>query len=264
MLAASCNNDPKNKNHGPIILGDSSAIVTESDPVYLQDQVPDLRPVDAEQTDGPSAAATTTTAVKDAVPATPAQPVAAQPAGNGLTIGFKEITVFIPNITTKSYGKQDLKNARGATYELSSGNLAGNQLRMSNGTVTKVTQRYQTLVALQDGNETLLLESLGTYASDWENLNGSNGTFSISGLEPARLDYNNVKPAAIRNAVQQAARKARMSRNGTQDWLDYARDVRSAKQKPCVIVLRSVSWRINGKDAAGKSFNKEVRMDLPR
>ena len=262
LLAASCNNDPKNKNHGPIVLGDSSTIVNESDPVYLQDQVPDLRPITNEE------ASTETdvvaTPAKDSIVSKPApQPIAAQPQGNGLTIGFKEITLFIPNITTKTYGRQDLQSARGATYELSSGNLAGNQIRASNGKVEKITQRYQTVLALQDGSEKLQLESLGTYSSDWQTLNG-NGSYTITGLEPSRLGYDNPRPAAIRNAVQASARRARMSRGETQDWLDVARDVRAVNQKPCVVVLRSVSWRITGKDAAGKTFNKEVRMDMPR
>lgn len=270
FMAASCSDDPKNKNHGPIILGDSSTIVTETDPVYLQDMVRDLRPV----TDEDLAGMTPPPAQPATAPADTAKPVAAkpeekpaaaqQPAGNGLTIGFKEATIFIPNIVTRSYNKQDLQKARGATYELTSGNLAGNQLRISNGTAQKITQRYQTIIALQDGNVKLPLESLGTYSSAWTALKGSNNAFTITGLEAGKLDYSNLKPAAVRNAVQQATRKARMSRKETADWLDLAKNVRTASKAPAVILLQSVSWRIEGKDAAGKTFNKEVRIDMPR
>jgi len=56
----------------------------------------------------------------------------------------------------------------------------------------------------------------------------------------------------------------RMSRNEIADWQDFARRVRNANQAPATIVLRMVSWRIEGKDARGKTFNKEVRMDLQR
>jgi len=33
------------ENHGPIVLGDSSTIVTETDPARLKDLVTDLKPV---------------------------------------------------------------------------------------------------------------------------------------------------------------------------------------------------------------------------
>ena len=248
------------------MLGDSSTIVTEGDPVYLQDQVPDLQPASEETPE--EQPATTPSADTATAPAKPAeQPAAPKPAitGNGLTAAFKEVTVFIPNIVTRSYNRQqDLKNASGATYELTSGNLSGNQLKIASGTVQKVTQRYQTHIILQDGPDKLVLESLGAYSSEWQTLNGSNGAYTIAGLEPSRLQFKDARPAAIRNAVQQAARKARMSRAETDDWVDFARAVKAANQKPCAVVLSSISWRISGKDAAGKAFNKEIRMDMQK
>lgn len=271
LMLAACN-DPKNKNHGPIVLGDSSTIVTETDPVNLQDMVPDLRPM-MEHTD---TIVTTAAArpVKDTVatekPApqpvekTAPPPPATPPPGNGLNIAFKEVALFIPNITTRSYGRQDLQNARGATYELSTGNLAGNQLRVLNGTVQKISQRYQSVIGIQNGNKKLTLESLGVHSSEWQVLKGSSNNYSLSGLDPNRLDYIEASPSAIRNAVQQTTRKMRMNKNEAAAWQNLTRNVRSAEKAPCVILLRSVSWRIEGKDNKGKSFNKEVRIDMPR
>lgn len=267
MLTA-CN-DPKNKSHGPIVLGDSSTIVTETDPVHLQDMVQDLRPAIEQALD--TTAAIATAPPKDTIKTTAATPPpeekappAAQAPGNGLNIAFKEVTVFIPNITTRSYGRQDLQNARGATYELSSGNIAGNQLKILNGTVQKISQRYQSVIALQDGNRTLQLESLGIHASDWQTLKGNGSNFSITGLESSRLDYIEAGPAAIKNAVTQATRKARMSKSEASDWQALGKNVRSAERAPCTILLRSVSWRVEGKDAKGKTFNKEIRIDMPK
>ncbi len=267
LLLASCTNT-SNKNHGPIVLNDSATIVTETDPDKLVDQVPDLRPAsDEEQT------ATTGEQPKDTAQTAPAEtpkpaenePAAATPApGNGLSIPFKEVTVFIPNIITKSFGNKNLQNAHSVTYELQHGELAGNNLRILSGTVQKITQRYQTIVALKDGNDVLPLESLGTYSSEWETLRGNGSSFQLSGLDEGQLKASNAAPAAIRNAVQQAGRRMRMNRNELADWQDFARKVRSTDQPPAMVMLRSVSWRIEGKDAKGKSFNKEVRMDMPR
>ena len=49
----------------------------------------------------------------------------------------------------------------------------------------------------------------------------------------------------------------------TQEWLNTAKNVRAANQAPAKVVLRSVMWRIEGKDAGGKNFNKELRIDIP-
>ena len=250
---AACNGDHTAKSRGPIILGDSATIVTETDPQALHDQVPDLQPVVAtDNTAGESVAASRdTTTIPVTASSAPAN-------GNGLTVAFKEITLFVPGITTRSYGKPDLQKARSAVYELTGGNLAGAQLRASGGTVTKVSQQYETIIMLQDGADKLPLESLGKYTSGWQALSGSGGAYTISGLQPSKLGFKQATPAAIRNAVQQAARKLRLNRKDTQDWLDAARNVRAANQAPATVVLRSVMWRVEG-----KGFSKELRIDMP-
>src|SRR4051812_21136662 len=97
IFLISCNNTPS-KNHGPIVLGDSSAIVTESDPKRLQDLVTDLTPDIPTNTtiDTPNPApAAVDTAKKTET--TKTQP-AAFPAGNGLKAEFKDVSVMIPGI----------------------------------------------------------------------------------------------------------------------------------------------------------------------
>jgi hypothetical protein len=266
-ITSSCSNQSSNKNHGPIVLGDSATIVTETDPDKLVDQVTDLRPLSDEQAPQQDTSLTRDT-TKTAPTDKPAeeQPTATTPPppGNGLNIAFKEVSIFIPNIITRSYENKDLQNARSATYELQSGNLAGNQLRISGGSVQKVTQCYQTIIALKDGSKVLPLESLGTYSSPWESLRGNGSSYPIQGLAANQLKANNVTPAAIRNAVAQAGRRARMSRDELADWQDFARKVRNANTPPATVVLRNATWRIEGKDARGKNFSNEVRVDLPR
>jgi len=263
---ASCGNDRSQKSHGPIVLGDSASIVTETDPALLQDRVVDLNPVlKSEEADtlASSSAAPQDTVAVAATPEKPAPQVAAPaaPQGKGLNAAFSEVTVFIPNIETKTYGKQDLSKARGATYELTGGNLAGNQIRTGAGTVTRVMQRYQTVFAVQNGREQVNLESLGNYTSGWETLKGGNGTYTIAGLDPNKLQFKDLSANSIRNAVQQTARRDRMSRKETQQLLDATRNVRSTDGGK--VKLRSVSWRIEGKDARGRSFSKELRIDIP-
>jgi hypothetical protein len=254
MLTA-CNADGSNKSRGPIVLGDSSTIVTESNTAVLQDQVPDLKPVIT--SDENETRTAKDTAKSQQLPASGNGPAQAAPAG-GLVVPFKEVTLNIPGITTRSYGKPDLQKARGATYQLTGGSLSNAQLRISGGQVNKVSQRYQTMLMLKDGGDELILESLPKQTSDWEVLNGSNGVYGISRLNSNQLEYDLPSANALRNAVQQAARRAHLNRRDTQDWLDAVRNLRSANQSPATVVLRSVMWRVEG-----KGFNKELRVDVP-
>ena len=252
-----CNMEQTAKSRGPITLGDSTSIVTETDPEALRDLVPDLQISEDRAVD------TVVAAVPDTATAAPAPKPVAAPIGKGLNVAFKEVTVFIPDIVTRTFSKADLQKARSATYELTSGKLPGARMQVSGATVSSVSQRYETVTVLEKGAEELPLESLGKYSSAWQALSGGQGTYTLGGLEPSKLGFKQASAATIRNAVQQAARRKRLSRAATQDWMNAARNVRAANQAPAKVVLRSVMWRIEGKDAAGKSFTKELRIDVP-
>lgn len=277
MLIASCGGD-ENPNRGkPIVMGDPNTIVTEADSQYLQDFAPDINMVAKQAAPEPAPADTTGQAA-----AQPAQQETAQPApqqqetpakeetpkqalaatGKGLNIPFKEVTVFIPDISTRSYKQQNPQNANGATYELTDGSLGGNQLKVSGGTVTKVSMRYQVAVMVKNELGTLPLDALSS-SGNWEVLKGKNNIYTIPNLDPKHLKGVNPSPAAIRNAVARAARSKRMNKKTQQKWESSVRNVRSVNQKPMVVKLRSVMWKIEGKDKNGKPFQKQVRLDIP-
>jgi len=54
-----------------------------------------------------------------------------------------------------------------------------------------------------------------------------------------------------------------MSKKKEQEWLRTVRNVRAANQKPLVIMLRSIMWKIDGKDADGKPISRQIRIDMP-
>ncbi len=255
VLLAACGGVRNEKSHGPIVLGDSSTIVTETNPDLLVDQVQDLKPVLTDTT-GLSSPPDTASKPQQA-PAEPA-PAAATAPMSGLVAAFKEITVNILGITTRMYHKQDLQHARAATYELSSGSLDGAQLRCSGGTVTSVKQRVQTMLMLKDGNDRLILESLPKQTSAWEEVKGSGGVYAIEGLGKNDLSYKLPSANALRRAVQTAARRAHLNRRDAREWEQAVRELRSANQDPAVVVLRAVMWRISG-----NGFSKELRIDVP-
>lgn len=255
--------DGVTKSHGPIVLGDSSVIVTETDTKYLEDFVNDIQQNTADTVAASEPGTTKDTAQTEA-PKEQAKPQPQPPAqalkGNGLTVEFKDITVFIPGVSSKNNNSKH--NGNSAAYGLSGGELNGSQLQISGGTVQKVTQRYTTSVVLDDDLGTFVLEQLN-HTSAWTPLKGNGSNYYITGLDDRHLEHSNASGNAIRTAVQRAARAKRLSRKKENELLNNVRNVRSVNQKPLEVVLRTVVWQIEGKDAKGKSFRKELRIDMP-
>lgn len=257
----------------PILLGDSATIVTETDPQYLQDFVP-VPEQPAKPAEAPAEVPRTdTVAVAVTAPPEPTpeekkekpeeeETAVEAPKGSGLAVVFKQMSVFVPDIKTRTYKKQDTRNASSVTYELTSGTLNGKQIKISGGTVQRITQRCQAIAVAKNDLGTLPLESL-TATSGWEALKGSKNTYTIAGLTAAQLPAPRVTASAIRAAVTKAARAMRINKATEQKWQNALKSVRSAKQKPLRVALRSVTWKIEGKDAAGKAYTKQVRIDIP-
>ncbi|HXS35108.1 MAG TPA: hypothetical protein VN721_00295 [Flavipsychrobacter sp.] len=275
LLISSCNYAGKTGNHGPIVLGDSSTIVTETDSESLKDLVTEItppaqeeqqQPQDTVTSQQPAQDSTQIKAVKQPAEQQTKKPeaiaAATQPAGQGLSVAFKEVTVFIPNIVTKSYRNQHPERANGATYQLAGGTINGKQIKVSGGNVTKISQRYQTIIMIKNQVGTLQLDALSN-TTDWKPLRGGSNTYYISGLDPSKLEYTKASTSAIRNAVQRATRAHRMSRRYAQEWMQSVRNVRATNQRPLYVVLKSVVWKIEGKNAQGRAFQKQLRIDIP-
>lgn len=260
----SCKDMPS-KTHGPIRLGDSSTIVTETDPALLQDIVTDLKPVipvampDTPKQAGPVPAKDTARPVQVAQ-ATPAAPPVNH--GPGLKAEFKEVTVSIPGLTAKLAGKGNLQNANGAVYTWEGGNINGNVLYVTGGTITKVSQRYQSIIVLHGQNGNLPLDEL-TETTGWAQVKGNANAWPITGLTETAMEYADANSGEIKSALMKAAKARRLSHKKLQEWQNVMGNVRSANQKPLYVTLRSVMWKIDGKDAQGKIFSKQIRVDVP-
>ncbi|MBS1777507.1 MAG: hypothetical protein JSS64_14630 [Bacteroidetes bacterium] len=253
ILFSACSNDSKRSNR-PIVLGDSTQIVTETDSKYLSDFVDDIKL----QTPQPD----TTSYTKSETPTKDSEKVVNQikPAtGKGLQIIFKDVTVFIAGIQTKTYRNQDLQKANGASYQLLSGDLSGNAIQLSGSTISKVSQRYTTLVTATTDFGKLQLTDLGT-TTDWTPLSGNGKSYRISGLN--NLETEEANTATLRASIIKAARNKRVSRQILHKWEETAHQVKTINSAPLKVSLRSVMWKIEGKDASGKAFQKQVRIDL--
>jgi hypothetical protein len=257
-----CNNSGSNKKAEgeAIVLGDPSTIVTEVDSAHLRDMVADLKPVThtipAPAADTAKKPDTVATAKTAAVP----EPKEAQQQ-SGLTIAFKEVKLLLPGVTAKLAGNTKLEKSNSATYQLTGGNINGNSLQISGAPITNVSMRYQSGVNIKNNLGTLELDDLGS-TSGWKAIKGNGNNYPLSGLEPSKLATAKVTQNSVRNAISKEARQRRMNRKTQQQWQNSVKNVRGANQKPLETVLRAVMFKIDGKDKAGKSFSKQVRIDL--
>lgn len=261
--ALSACSDSKPKGSGPIVLGDSSMIVTETDKKQLTDLVADLTPTITPTPDPDAPVPADTPAPVQTATAQPTpQPQQAPTNVAGLRAEFREVTITISGIEVKQAGNKNLQNANGAVYTLTGGNINGARMTVQGGTITKVSQRYQSIVMVNTTSGDIPLDAL-SITTRWDEVKWGNGTYNITGLDAGSLQYADANAAAIRNAVEKAARRRRMSRANINELLDDVRKVRSVNQKPLHGELRSAMWKIDGKDANGRLFSKQIRIDIP-
>jgi len=264
-LLYSCNMGGNNNNHGPIVLGDSSTIVTEPDSQYRSDFVTDLTPAEPkpqpEEVKKDTTPASAQPAAQSTAQAAPTAPAAQQATGSGLTIAFKEVTIFLPGIQAKGARNQNLQNANGATYQLTSGTLDGNQVKITAGKITKISMRYMSSIVARNNLGTLQLNALDA-SSPWQPMKGGNNIYSITGLDAKHILPIKASAGDIHNAVAKAVKQGRMNRRRQVEWENSLRNVRSVTQRPLSVYLHSVMWKIEGKDAGGKPFQKQVRIDI--
>lgn len=265
ILFAACGNSNTNKKAEgeAIVMGDASTIVTETDSAHLRDIVADLKPAEAVK-DTPVAKVDSAAKKPDGtvtnVENTP-PPVQATPNTNGLTVAFKDVTIVIPGVTAKAAGKTDPKKSNSATYQLTGGNIRNNSLQISGANITNVSMRYQSEVSIKNNLGTLELDGLGS-TSGWKTIKGNKNVYAISGLEDKQLATANVNASTLKNAINKEGRQRRMNKKTLQAWQNSVRNVRSANQKPMVVGLRAVMFKVDGKDKAGKAFSTQLRIDL--
>ena len=262
---ASCKN-VRQENHGGIVLGDSTTIITETNPESLADFVPDIhnKPPQEDTIALPSSPENDTQdAEKDTLKSAPqSAPAASSHNGKGLDIEFAEVTVSLPGIDVKSFRNQDVKTLNGVSYQLVSGSLQGNQLVVKGATIWKVSQRYiSTYVVSKDGKD-LPLENMDQITA-WKVLKGKNDNYPITGIAPSELEAKKTNAGAIRTALSRTVRAEKMKRTEIREWEALVKKLKKPDQKPVSVMLQSIMWRIEGKDKKGKAFSKEVRIDLP-
>ena len=248
------------KSHGPIVMGDPATIVTETDSQFLLDIVPDLPGPSDKAPDSAAAAAATPPATPTDSAAAP-EPAATPPPApaNALAINFGDLQVTLPNTVATNPGGS-FAGKQSAAFTLAGGGYAPTQVAVAGATVSRVQQRNTYAVTAAQGGKTLLLRDLGTQAGAWQTLKQNGSTYAAAPMEKPAFKANN---SVIRNAAQRASRAARMSKADEDALAKALRNAGNVSAPPLAVALKSVVWKIDGKDAKGKAFSKEVRVDVP-
>lgn len=246
-----CEGDSAPARRGAIVFGDSSMIVTETDPKYLNDNVADFQPKAVPIAKDSSLPVPAPAAVPAATPDTKAEVPAPAEAVS------KTIRIEIPGIAGSDV---DWNKRHGVSVTAEESALKGKSLRILGLSELKVQQRVQSVVMIKLRRGGLVKLALPGDYSNWESVNGRNGVYAIQEERP--VYSNRINANALRNAVQRVAKANRLSRRETEELLRSVRNVHTATQRPLEPAVQSYVWRIDGKGADGKTVHREIRVDM--
>lgn len=257
FILTSCDSISGRQSRGPIVLGDASTIVTEADSQYLQDMVPNPAfDASAATTPAPDTAVAAAPAPRDTVASAPPTKPTEAPAPSGLTADFGDLQVVLPGVEARG-GNRSLKGASSAAFTLSGTEFSGKSIAVRGGTVKRIQQRTGYSAVVEISGNPVLLSDIGTAYTSWQSLSGKEGNYTLASTTPPAMK---VSAATLRTAVQKAARKQRLDRKAEQKLLASAKGLSTP---PLSMVPRAYTWKIDGTDAKGKAFSKEVRIDVP-
>ena len=251
VLLSSCNDPRTTEARKPIVMGDSATIVTETDSLFLVNNVPDMIP--------PAALTAPISAADTATPA--AQPARTAATLDGVPIDFGNITFLLKDADIKETGKS-FKGSNSAVLTATKKDFNPLSLSVASGSITKLEQRTQHSIVAVKGNDELALPEYATVTSGWQNMRAAGANiYPLSGLY--KPEFADITTAKLVSAVDKAVRQKRLSRKDANAWREVAKNAKKVDEKNFRSQLKNVVWKISGKDAAGKAFSKEVRVDVP-
>lgn len=259
LFTSACSYTGNQTANAPIVMGDSATIVTETDSQYLRSAFADYdvsNPVETTPVpENPKIDSPAATLPKNDTPTT----VAKKQAGKGLTTDFGDIEVFIENLRVRNEDA-NAKGSRSMAYSSDGSAFRPKNLVVNGGDANGASLKQKTdfEVVLNTGKELLPLPSLGKQSTGWQSVSGKNSTFSLSESQVPTFKITN---ASIKNAAQQAARKARMSSKEQTALLNRLGRVKTVDGDLLQAKPVATMWQVTAKDAKGKTVTKEIRVD---
>jgi len=270
-IFASCdnNNSISSKNFEPIVLGDSSKIVTETNPENLKNVVNDVEyNTVTKEVATPVVAPKTDTIAQTPPPKVASEPVAEKPtsvvatsnSANNFTLNIGNNTQLVfSGISTKEFKKQDPATSNDLSYLVTAGDIQKMTISVTNGKIKTIQQRYQSTVGLIVEDNVFALKSLGTKTSDWASQKG-NGAYKFT--ESGKLIFNTVSAQKLKDAAQKMLQQKRYKSTVINTFLNKIGSKANPNSDPFKVIAQNYQFQIEGTDSKGKAFTKIVRLDL--
>ena len=260
LLVVLCNCKESNKAGIPIKLGDSTLIVTEQDSTYLQNFTNDIAPTKKKSSESQI---TKMMVQVDSLKASQKMENESNTTQvlNGFTINFAECSVIFDGISAHALNEtQNERASQSVSYLKDAGNFLETKLEVSKLTELRAEQRLFVKLSIEYNGETMVLNDLGKYITQWYPLAGKNNRFvSVSSNS---LQFDNVDATKIKNGLERELRKKKKSKDEIKNWLKAITQTKSYTDAPCVLIPVSSQWRIFGK-ADGKAVRKLMQFDIP-
>lgn len=256
-LLSSCEN--KLKDPKPIVLGDPTTIVTESDTTYLRNFTNDISPVAKKSSESQI---TKMMVQVDSLKNTKKleEETNAHVPINGFTINFAECSLIFNGIYAHALNEsQDERKSNSVSYLKDGGELTDMKFQVNNLTEIKTEERITVQLAIVNGDEQFVLQDLGKFTTQWYPLAGNQNTFISVGTNS--LQFNSVDNRKIKLALQQELTKKKKNKAEQEKWMSLISSTNSYSEAPCKLVIRSAQWRVIGK-SDGKRVQKLIQFDI--
>jgi hypothetical protein len=264
----SCDEMPTNKEFQPIVLGDSSTIVIETNPEYLKNEVEDIAYGNNDyKIDTPvvtSEKETSNLIVKDTTPVAAkndketATTNVANVSGLNIHIG-NETYINIDGATIKEYKKQDATKASELIYKIVKGTPQQIEVKIQNGKINTAQYRYTSLATIHTNGKTIALNSLGQYTSGWSKLTTNNSATAVPTIK--NITFKNIKGNDLKSAVQKELQARRYKSSAISSITSKIGSKTTINKSPFTVTQTSTGIRLIGTDAKGKNFDKVINFE---
>jgi hypothetical protein len=238
------------QNFRPIVMNDTSTIVTETDSTYLKNVVEDISIKKKES----QTIATTLQQIDLSKKQDALKDNKVQDQTNGGTKVELEKGCYIllsRNVTVTKSGNKIILHASDAIDNM--------QLKVIGLENSSIQQRTFTNLAVTINGVDYLLEDLPLSTGNWVTLPNTNNLFiSLDKTAYSFMPFNNAKLVL---ATDRALRKAGKGRIELENAKKLIAKIKTANDNPCKIIFNSCQWQING-TLSGKGFQKTMQLEV--
>lgn len=258
ILILSCS-DEKESGKKPIVLGDPSTIVMESDSQYLKNYTEDISPIKNNKKGNQIHKMMVQVDSLNNAKKLNETPKTAQV--DGFKIEFAECSVVLGGILCHALNiSQNERTENSVSYLRDAGSFLENTLQVEGISDMRMEQRLAVKLAIEAEGEQFILEDLGKFQTPWYPLAGKDKVFISVG--PNSLQFKEVNQQSIRNALDRELRKKKKDRKEIQVWMERIKNCNSPADAPCKLIAVSSQWRLYGKKD-GKQVRKLIQLDMP-